>query len=372
MAVDKLHFWGERQSPLLPGEIARRLPVLADGELPRELDELSQAHGFYVSTTGPGQPQVEVMPVEGNGTGALWRIQVAGAPGQLVGPRAGRTADLASPEAIGAEIDPAVSFSGYRPDWNHLFYVPRSLPNPAGQLRRFNGRQVRPLYIFGADDRRVFQDTSYPWGCVGKLYNSDGFVGSAALVGRDLLVTAGHMMPNTSHSWWMRFVPDYFDGQSLHGAGVESYVSDVKGYGGGVSGYDWAICKLYTALGDSLGFFGYNGWSSDWEKKDYWTVAGYPASVAGGERPSWQSGVDYHDEDGDSNGGEELESNTADTSSGNSGGPMFGWWNSDPRIIAVCSGEETEYQFPFSSDANNIFASGSGLTNLIAWGRSNW
>jgi len=95
---------------------------------------------------------------------------------------------------------------------------------------------------------------------------------------------------------------------------------------------------------------------------------GWPR-MAGGERPSWQSGIDYHDEDGDSNGGEELESNTADVGPGKTGGPMFGWWNSDPRIIAV-SGEETEYQFPASSEMN--IRQRVWLTNLIAWGRSNW
>jgi V8-like Glu-specific endopeptidase len=372
MSVDKLHFWGTQEPPLLPGEIARRLPVISDEERPRELDQLSRAHGFYVSATGTERPRVDVVQVEGDDTGGLWRVEVSGADGQVVGPRLGKSVNLTSPDAICDAIDPAIGFSSYRPSWNHLFYIPRSLPRATQDLRRFSGRRVRPLYIFGADDRRIYQDTSYPWGCVGKIYNSDGFAGSGALVGRNLVVTAGHLIPSNPSNWWMRFVPDYFDGQSLHGAGVESYVSDVHGYHGGVSGYDWALCKLYTALGDSLGYFGYNGWSSDWEKQNYWTVAGYPSDVAGGERPTWQSGVDYHDEDGDSNGGEELESNTADTSFGSSGGPMFGWWSGDPRIIAVVSGEETEYQFPLANDANNIFASGSGFTNLIAWGRTNW
>jgi V8-like Glu-specific endopeptidase len=244
-------------------------------------------------------------------------------------------------------------------------------------LRRLNGRRVRPLYIFGPDDRRVYQDSSYPWHCVGKLYNSDGFVGSAALVSANAIVTAGHMVPwngISAGSWWMRFVPDYFDGQSLLGAGVESYVSDVNGYntGGNVAGYDWAVGKLYTRLGDSLGWFGYNGYSSDWEDQNLWTVAGYPGDVAGGERPSWQGGISIHDDDGDSNGGQELESQTADVNHGDSGGPIWAWWDNDPRVIGVVSGEEEEYKFPFSTEDNNIFSSGSGFTNLIAWARSNW
>ena len=90
------------------------------------------------------------------------------------------------------------------------------------RLRRFNNRLVDPFYIFGSDDRRVHEDASYPWRCIGKVYSSDGYQGSAALVWRNIIVTVGHMVPWTSPNWWMRFVPDYFDGGSLAGAGLES------------------------------------------------------------------------------------------------------------------------------------------------------
>jgi hypothetical protein len=62
----------------------------------------------------------------------------------------------------------------------------------------------------------------------------------------------------------------------------------------------------------TLGHFGFNGYSSDWEDQNYWTVAGHPVDVASGERPSWQGGISIH----------------------------------------------------------SVFASCSGLTNLVAWGRS--
>jgi hypothetical protein len=39
----------------------------------------------------------------------------------------------------------------------------------------------------------------------------------------------------------------------------------------------------------------------------------------------------------DSNGGQGLESNIADVTPGDSGGPLFGWWGGDPRI---CRGGE--------------------------------
>jgi hypothetical protein len=171
----------------------------------------------------------------------------------------------------------------------------------------------------------------------------------------------------------MRFVPAFFNGASLFGAGVQSYVSDCKGYNtsGDVTGYDFAVCRLYTALGDSLGYFGYNGYDDDWEDEPYWTLLGYPSAVASGQKPSFQGSIPVIDDDGDSNGGLEIESH-ADMTPGNSGGPLFGWWNGDPRLIGVVSGQEEEYSFPFSTEKVNVVAGGSGFTNLMAWGRTNW
>src|SRR5262249_23475996 len=158
------------------------------------------------------------------------------------------------------------------------------------RMQRFNGHRVTPLYIFGPDGRQPYQDTSYPWGCVGKVFNSEGNIGSGALVYGDIMVTAGHVVPWNdvhNHNWWMRFVPDYFKGSSLYGGGVESYVSDVLGYEPAhVSGYDWAICKLYNPVGNQVGYFGFNGYDSNWDGLNVWTVLGYPFKVAGGEEPS--------------------------------------------------------------------------------------
>jgi hypothetical protein len=373
MAVSPLHFWGERDAPMTLHDLLTARPILGTGEAPVELTGLASQRFLYLTTpSGSDAPTPEISQVGGPEGDTHWRISVPAGTSHLPG----QTATSTEPGALLAEIDPATDFTGYRPVWADQLYQPRlAEPAQARTMRRINGRRVRPLYIFGTDQRQVYYDTSYPWRCVGKLYNSDGFMGSASLVWGDIIVTAGHMVPWNSinaGSWWMRFVPDYYDGQSLMGAGVESYVSDVRGYNTSVTGYDWAIGKLYTRLGDTLGYFGFNGASSNWDNQNWWTCAGYPIDVANAERPSWQGSISYHDTDGDSNGGFELESETADLNHGDSGGPLWAWWSGDPRVIGVVSGEEQEYQFPFSIEDNNIFSSGSGFTNLIAWGRANW
>jgi hypothetical protein len=146
---------------------------------------------------------------------------------------------------------------------------------------------------------------------------------------------------------------------------------------GDVTGYDWAVLRLYQPLGDWLGYFGYNGFSSSWEDDSYWTVLGYPVGVASGQRPSYQTGVSVFDIDSDSSGGRELETK-ADMTPGNSGGPMFGWWSGDPRLVGVVSGQEEDWSpgaWPWEwadVEKGNVVAGGSGFTNLMAWGRTNW
>lgn len=293
----------------------------------------------------------------------------------------GREAVRESPRTIVDQIAKDVSFDGHRPKWIPGTYYPRSLPDLGRRemMRRMNGRATRPLWVFGPDDRAAYMDSTWPWGLVGKVFTSGGWTGSAALIGPRLIATAGHVVPWGSGSWWMRFVPAFYNGSSLHGAGVESYVSDARGYNtnGSVTGYDWAVCRLYEPLGDWLGYFGYNGYSSSWEDRPYWTLLGYPGAVASGQRPSWQGSVSSFDTDSDSNGGMEIETK-ADLTPGNSGGPMFGWWNGDPRLIGVVSGQEEDWSPGFwpwewgDTERGNVIAGGSGFTNLMAWGRSNW
>ncbi|MGH9432431.1 MAG: trypsin-like serine peptidase [Terriglobia bacterium] len=376
--VDIMNFWGERKRPLSLHDVVRKDPILANSKPPAALLAQASKRSFYVSAMGAKHPVTQAKKMDEHGERSVWQITVANQSEQQVVGLPGKSAARMKPETIAAAIDPAVDVTGKRPAWLNQLYQPRTVPRRAApRLRRFNGRHVTPLYVFGNDARQPYEDASYPWGCVGKVYNSAGMMGSGALVYGNIVVTAGHVVPwgdVYNHNWWMRFVPDYFNGSSLYGAGVESYVSDVLGYDTGdqVAGYDWAICKLYNPVGNQAGYFGFNGYDSGWDGLNVWTVLGYPVAVAAGEQPSWQGGIDIHDDDGDSNGGQELESNDSDVTPGDSGGPIFAWWGNDPRVVGVVSGQEEEYQFPFSTEDNNIFSSGSGFANLIAWGRSNW
>jgi hypothetical protein len=69
----------------------------------------------------------------------------------------------------------------------------------------------------------------------------------------------------------------------------------------------------------------------------------------------------------------ELETNNGDASPGDSGGPFFAFWDDGfPYIVGVVSGQEQEYQFPFSEEYNNVAAAGAAMVAFVAWARANW
>jgi len=365
MAIHR--FVGDRDLPAPIASIRRRRPLLGTGIVPAALMAMQSTRTLYTVTESQNKPIVDIDHI-GDGK-HLWKIRVP-VTEQLRGARPGLTLERHPAVKFLKDVTEAVSFKSHRPDWIDALPVPRlKLDRVAHTMRRFDGTRVEPLWVYDSA-RRPFEDSSWPWGLVGKIFNDQGFYGTGALIGDRLVITAGHMVPWSSQNWWMRFVPAYFNGSSLFGAVVESYVSDVRGYDTGGTGYDWAILRLYEPLGSSLGYFGYNSYSTGWNNLPVWSNIGYPGDIDNAEEPAFQQGFTINDTDGDSNGGEELETENCDLNHGNSGGPMFAWWNNgtDPRIVGVVSSQETEDK----ATNDNVFASGDGLVNLCAWGRSNW
>ena len=259
-----------------------------------------------------------------------------------------------------------------RPSWATVSFLPKPAESRQRHLlRRRNGRLIVPDYVIGNDDRQVYYPSTWPWFLVGRIevyfYGAFVWSGSGALVGTNVVLTASHMVPwgAGSGNWAMKFTPGYYDGQSTQGAGVYSWTESARGYSDHDQGDDMAVLKLYTALGNSLGYFGYKTYSDDWEGGAYWYLLGYPGAVGGGVRPTWQSGIKVLDDDSDG-AGVELEHN-GDATDGNSGGPLWSWWGDSPRVIGTHSGSEYNWD-----EDNNVAAGGSALSSLIKWGRDNW
>ncbi len=368
-------FIGDRETPMSLASMRRRRPILGTGKLPEALREMARMRSFYIETASDAKPQVEVERVGKNGE-SVWRIAVPVSE-RLRGARAGHTLKRHTVEKILAEVDPAISFASHRPQWVDSLPAPRLiLGRSAQRLQRFDGSHGEPLWVYD-NARHAFEDDSWPWGLVGRIFNNRGESGSGTLIGDRLVVTAGHMVPWGDSPWWMRFVSADFNVASLFGAGVESDVSDAQGYNISAVfiGYDYAILRLYEPLGPSLGYFGYNSYSDAWNNLPIWSNIGYPGDIDNAMEPAFQQGFTIGADVGDGNGGDELETENCDLNHGNSGGPMFAWWNNgtDPRVVGVVSSQLTNAQQPpFPSPDDNVFAGGNAFANLCAWGRSNW
>jgi V8-like Glu-specific endopeptidase len=264
-----------------------------------------------------------------------------------------------------------------RPAWAAQSFQPRQASSgaPRPSMRRLNGRLGEPYYgVFGQDDRQVYYPANYPWQCVGRIFSSDGGDwyerGSGVLVGPRHVLTAGHLCPWDSQGWSMLFVPGYWDGSSVLGAGASSYTSDFYGWDTyDRMAYDIAVLRLFEPLGSWLGWMGTKVYDPSWQGGEYWTLAGYPRDVAGGGRPSYQSAIPVLDADTDGDA-MELEHH-GDVTPGDSGGPFFGTWDDGPYAIGTTSGGEMKAGGGTDED-NNIEAAGAAMVNLVQWALSNW
>jgi V8-like Glu-specific endopeptidase len=367
--------------PLTVDELVPHDNVPAELPVPDEIADQLRRHAVHV-TLRDGRvsldPAEVLVPDRELGKG-VWRLT---APEDAIVGLPGRTAVLEKRSSARSATTPAAQ-EAFRPSWvDHVYHPKLSGLPPQAAIRRLDGKLVQPYYgVYPPDDRRIYYPTGYPWHCIGRVFTwtdasnpSWSFYGSGVLIGGRLVLTAGHMVPWGSPSWKMLFVPGYYDGQSVNGPGAQSWVSDCRGWntGGSVAAHDMAVCRLYTPLGGWLGYLGARSYSSDWEDGPYWTLCGYPSSITGGARPSYQSGIPVLDDDSDW-GAEELEHH-GDATPGDSGGPFFGFWNDGPYAIGTTSGGERIFGTPFGwwDEDNNIEAGGAAMVDLVRWGRQNW
>lgn len=362
------------QRPLNPDEFLRLDNTPAKEPMPAELAAAAARHRLAVHVPGG---HFEPRLVARKDVPDAWEVELPhGAGVGLPGRAGGRM----SADEIRKAIHPGSHTEPLRPAW--VEYTPHAKLATASRplLQRLDGRRVQPHYgVFGADDRQVYYPSGYPWTCVGRIFVWNDFSnpnyawsGSGVLIGGRVVLTAGHMAPWGSSNWAMKFVPAYYDGSSLLGAGVSSWVSDYWGYNTNetVSAWDMLVLRLYTPLGDTYGYFGTKAYDSSWEGGNYWTLAGYPGAVANAARPSRQMWFPIVDDDGDGSA-DELEY-YADATAGDSGGPVFGFWSGAPYAVGTHSGGEKTTFLWWTLEDDNAGAGGGALNDLVRWARTNW
>lgn len=360
-------------------ELAKLSDLQASEKMPEEIAAKLAATTIYITDDeGAFDYRKHLKPPEGEEK--AWSLTLPANSARLgLRGRTGERLDRAH-----AKVAKGLQTDSFRPAWAEQTFQARTASQytPRCTIRRKNGRIVEPYYgVYGPDDRQVFWPGSYPWRCVGRIFTWNNWgtpgwawSGSGVLVGPRHVLTAGHVAPWGSNNWGMLFVPGYWDGASVNGAGASSWVSDYRGWNtnNNVAAHDISVLRLYNPVGSWLGWMGSKTYNDSWEGGNYWTLAGYPGAVAGANRPSAQWGIPVLDDDED---GDAMEiEHHGDATAGDSGGPFFGFWNDGPYAIGTVSGGEriSGGFFGIGDEDNNISAGGNAMVDLVRWARNNW
>ncbi len=185
-------FIGDRSAPTPLASIHRRRMALGTGNIPTALRAMARTRILYSETETKEKPRVRVDSVEHTGR-HMWRIEVP-VNDELRGARPGLTLERHPATKFLGEVNEPVSFTSHRPDWIDTLPTPQVRRPEQQWLRRFDGRRVRPLWVYD-NARHAFDNSAWPLGLVGRIFNSQGFSGTGSLIGDRLVITAGHMVP---------------------------------------------------------------------------------------------------------------------------------------------------------------------------------
>ncbi len=230
------------------------------------------------------------------------------------------------------------------PDHLPLRLIPKTMTDDLDEPLPEADDENQATTVFSPDNRRVFCDTSYPWGTVGRVDTPVG-IASGVMVGPRHLLTAAHVIywKRDGSTAWVRFRPAYFNGSTPFGEawGVQVYykyqvrgpmIDEIEGR------YDYAVVVLDRRVGDLTGWMGSRAYTDEWDGKPYWSHIGYPGHTTGSNRPTYQAGIALDGMDWQDDSHESM-AHRGDVWPSQSGGPFFGWWAGEkgPRVVAVQS-----------------------------------
>jgi V8-like Glu-specific endopeptidase len=340
---------------------------------PREKTPIALERRFHVAADREPQVKTRLERVDRGKGQAHWEVVVeidgvhAGA--RALPPRLKGRATKIQRRRV-SEDQLAKQLTGYVPDHLGFNATPREPIKVFQTIRAPMARRRVATTIFGTDNRRAFQDTAYPWSTVGLVQTNRGS-GSGVMIGPRHLLTVSHVIDWTAPAGfaadWVRFTPSFFDGGApfgeSYGVHIFWYVQeDGDGFISGNEGnFDYVVVVLDRRLGETTGWMGARGYDDDWDDLDAWSHMGYPSDLNSGQRPTWQGGFRV---DGTDAAAQSIL-HQADVFPGQSGGPVFGFWDGDvgPRAIAVQSWQLT---------SNNGASGSMDMRDLVAQARSDF
>ncbi|MEL7155756.1 MAG: hypothetical protein AAFN30_04070 [Actinomycetota bacterium] len=333
-----------------------RLPRPLDD---REVDKHFEARGphrdtpitvqrrFHVPADKPPRVRSRLERVERDGDDYSWEVvvEIDGLdPGRRAAPPllTGEPTEVTEREISEERLSEMLT--AFVPD--HLGFNPRPRELVRSYPRILPVEEERKVAttVFNPDERRAFSDTSYPWSTIGLVETNRGN-SSGVMIGPRHLLTVSHGIDWTAPPGfaadWVRFTPSFFDGSAPFGEAFGQHIywylqEDGDGFITGDEGlFDYVVVVLDQRIGETTGWMGARGYDDDWDNLAVWSHMGYPADLNNGQRPTWQGSFTI---DGTDDDAQEIL-HLADVFPGQSGGPMFGFWEGDvgPRAVAVQS-----------------------------------
>lgn len=254
---------------------------------------------------------------------------------------------------VKVKVEPTVPMI---PAWFGVSPLPDKALLPDIPRISYKGGEANPLTMFSPEDRRIYNDISYPWGTICRVVTAVG-AGSGVIVGPRHVVTASHVVDWSGNTGGT--VEVHRSGATVRASTAITkiwYYTKVTGTVGWFEqDEDYAVLVTSQRIGDLFGWMGTRTYNSDWDDEPYWWNIGYPGSIGSGIRPTYQRNAKL-DEPWYDLGPARSMSTRADLTPGNSGGPMFGFWSNGPYVVAVASSETSD---------ENWCAGGSWLTSLV-------
>jgi len=225
--------------------------------------------------------------------------------------------------------------------------------------------------VFGTDNRTLIGDTTvYPWSAQCKVYvqfpddgPNDWWVGSGTMIGYKYVLTAGHVLYDSSLGGRAETVIVYpgLDGtyapfgaiDATNWAVAPDYRDSEK------LDHDYGLIGLETDIGYSTGWFGYGYWSDI--KGVTAHLAGYPTDLGSGL-------YQYYDTDPIKKKTTNRLYYLIDTYGGQSGSGVYRFYNNERYVVAVHSG----YNFYLTREYNRGTRLTSSKMDQIATWKSNW
>jgi V8-like Glu-specific endopeptidase len=297
----------------------------------------------------------------GRGAAATWEVELS-VDGRELHPVAPpplnvkifRTRDLAR-----KRVD-AMPASVPKIDAAKVAVRPESRPVPRQRKMQLGDLRYDPTTIFTPDGRKAYYDTTYPWRCVVRIVTPRGWNGSGVLIGPRHVLTASHCVDWTPG--WLSVYVMYSNTTYLASAnGTWAYAAthvSSSAYSSTVADEDYAVIVLDQPIGLTYGWLGSRTYDNGWDDTvTAWHSIGYPQDWSGsGEIAAWQTDFALNEFDGATGSTRLLRSNSFDNWPGQSGSPVFGFWNDGPYAVGVVSGQASDF---------NWIAGGSMLPTLV-------